>query len=78
MPFWAWNCKLTPDLLIEQIGYLKNMGFGGFHMHSRAGMAVPYLSDEFMKLVKLCTEKAKEEGMFSCLNDEDRWPSGFA
>ena len=22
-PFWAWNCKVTPDLIKRQIGYLK-------------------------------------------------------
>ena len=27
-PFWAWNCKVTPDLITRQIGYLKEMGFG--------------------------------------------------
>lgn len=77
-PFWAWNCKLTPDLLIRQIRYLKEMGFGGFHMHSRTGMATPYLGDEFMELIKTCVETAKSEKMLAWLYDEDRWPSGAA
>lgn len=55
-PFWAWNCKLTPELLTGQIEILKEMGFGGFHMHSRTGMATPYLSGEFMALVKACVD----------------------
>ncbi len=54
------------------------MGIGGFHIHSRTGLAFDYLSDEFMNLVKLCNEKAKEEDMLCWLYDEDRWPSGFA
>lgn len=77
-PFWAWNCKMDIEMLNEQIDCLKEMGFGGFHMHSRTGMAVPYLGDEFMNLVKFCTNKAKSEGMLSYLYDEDRWPSGSA
>lgn len=77
-PFWAWNCQLTPELLKRQIEYLKKMGFGGFHMHSRTGMATPYLSDEFMGLVKECVEKARNENMLAWLYDEDRWPSGAA
>jgi hypothetical protein len=77
-PFWAWNCQLTPDLLKRQIEHLKKMGFGGFHMHSRTGMATPYLSDEFMELVKECVEKARDENMLAWLYDEDRWPSGAA
>ena len=35
-PFWAWNCKLEPERLAEQIPYFKEMGFGGFHMHVRS------------------------------------------
>lgn len=77
-PFWAWNCKMTPELLGEQIDCLREMGFGGFHMHSRAGMAMPYLGEDFMNLVKFCTEKAKKDGMLAYLYDEDKWPSGFA
>ncbi len=76
-PFWSWNCKLNTDLLGRQIDYLKEMGFGGFHMHSRSGMATDYLSEDFMKLVKFCSEKAKKEDMLAWLYDEDRWPSGF-
>lgn len=50
-PFWAWNCKLDKDVLMEQIEYLKEMGMGGFHIHSRTGMATEYLGDEFGKTV---------------------------
>ena len=77
-PFWAWNCKLSKEILLEQIEALKQMGFGGFHMHSRSGMATPYLSDEFMSLIMTCIQKAEEEDMLSWLYDEDRWPSGGA
>ncbi len=77
-PFWAWNCELEKDMLLRQIEYLKQMGFGGFHMHSRSGMATEYLSDEFMDLVKACRDKAKEENMLAWLYDEDRWSSGSA
>lgn len=78
MPFWAWNCELEEDELLWQIEQLKKMGFGGFHMHTRSGMATTYLGDEFIELVKKCTEKAKKEGMLAWLYDEDRFPSGAA
>ena len=51
-PFWSWNCKLEEARLRKQIGYLQDMGFGGFHMHSRRGMGTEYLSGEFMQMVK--------------------------
>ena len=77
-PFWAWNCKLEEEELLRQIDVFKEMGFGGFHMHSRSGLATEYLGEEFMHMVKACTEKAKREKMLSWLYDEDRWPSGAA
>ena len=77
-PFWAWNCKLEQKELEWQMEVLKKMGFGGAHMHVRSGMATPYLSDEYMSLIKACVEKAKSEDMLAWLYDEDRWPSGAA
>jgi hypothetical protein len=77
-PFWAWNNRLNRDELLWQIGELKKMGFGGFHMHVRTGMATEYLSGEYMEIVRACVEKARDEGMLAWLYDEDRWPSGAA
>ena len=77
-PFWAWNCKLEEEELLRQIEIIKEMGFGGYHMHVRSGMATEYLSEEFMDLIRACVKKGKEEKMLSWLYDEDRWPSGFA
>ena len=77
-PFWAWNCELEQKELEWQLEILKKMGFGGAHMHVRTGMATPYLSEEHMKLIKACVQKAKSEGMLAWLYDEDRWPSGSA
>lgn len=77
-PFWAWNCKLDQKELEWQLEVLKQMGFGGAHMHVRTGMATPYLSDEYMELIKACVQKAKSEDMLAWLYDEDRWPSGAA
>ncbi len=77
-PFWSWNTKLDKDELLRQIDVFEEMGIGGFHMHSRSGLATPYLSDEYMSLVRACADRAKEKGMLCWLYDEDRWPSGFA
>lgn len=77
-PFWAWNQKLIPEKLLRQIEMMKTMGMGGFHMHVRTGMDSPYLDQEFMDRIRLCTQKAKQEGMLAWLYDEDRWPSGSA
>ena len=77
-PFWAWNTKLDKTELLRQIDCFHQMGFGGFFMHSRAGMATEYLCEEFMSCVRACVEYAEKLGMKANLYDEDRWPSGFA
>lgn len=77
-PFWSWNTKLDPDQLRRQIDVFKEMGLGGFHMHSRTGLNTPYLGDEYMAAVKACVDKAEKENMIAWLYDEDRWPSGAA
>jgi hypothetical protein len=77
-PFWSWNAKLTRERLFAQIEALKAMGLGGFHMHSRTGLAAEYLGPEFLAMVRACVEKAKADNMLAWLYDEDRWPSGFA
>lgn len=77
-PFWAWNNKLDSKELCWQIEQFKKMGFGGFHMHVRTGMATEYLSDEYMDIIRQCVNKAESEDMLAWLYDEDRWPSGAA
>ena len=77
-PFWSWNAKLEKKQLMSQIEHFKEMGFGGFHIHSRTGLDTEYLSDEFMDMVKACCDKAGKEQMLAWLYDEDRWPSGPA
>src|SRR5438874_8505671 len=77
-PFWSWNNRLCIPQLLRQIDQLKQMGFGGFHMHPRTGMETEYLGRDFMDAVVACTKHAKRRGMLPWLYDEDRWPSGFA
>ena len=76
-PFWAWNGKLDRDTLLKQVEYFKEMGLGGFTMHCRTGLDTPYLSEEFLEMVRACVKCAGELGMKAYLYDEDRWPSGF-
>ncbi len=77
-PFWAWNGKLEPDELRRQIRVMHRMGLGGFFMHSRVGLATPYLSEEWFTCIDACIDEAKGLGMEAWLYDEDRWPSGAA
>lgn len=77
-PFWSWNGKLQKDELIRQINIIKEMGMGGFFMHSRTGLETKYLGDEWFELINACADHAESIGLESWLYDEDRWPSGLA
>ncbi len=75
-PFWAWNGQLDPDELRRQIRVMQEMGLGGFFMHSRVGLATPYLSDEWFECIDACIDEADKCDMEAWMYDEDRWPSG--
>lgn len=77
-PFWAWNCKPDESELRRQIRAFKEMGFGGFHIHSRNGMAMKYLGEEFMHMVSASVDEGKKNDMLIYLYDEDRYSSGQA
>lgn len=78
MPFWAWNDKLDPRELTEQIKSMKEHGMGGFFMHSREGLETEYMGTQWMECIKASVEEAKKSGVYAWLYDEDRWPSGTA
>lgn len=77
-PFWAWNGRLSEKEVLKQVHVFKEMGFGGFFIHSRTGLETEYLGTKWMELVNVCADAAAEEGMEVWLYDEDRWPSGIA
>ncbi len=76
-PFWAWNTRPDRQLMESQMEAFGQMGFGGFHIHSRTGLDVPYLGDEFMEDVLFCVKYAASHQMLAWAYDEDRFPSGF-
>ena len=63
------------DELVRQVKVMKEMGLGGYFMHSRAGLITEYLGDEWFDLINAVTDAGEEEGLESWLYDEDRWPS---
>ena len=77
-PFWSWNGELERDELIRQTGVMKEMGFGGHFMHSRAGLITEYLGDEWFEHINAVADESERIGIEAWLYDEDRYPSGSA
>jgi len=72
------NDELENEELIRQIELMDKEGLGGFFFHSREGLIIPYLSEEWFKKFSVCVSECKKRGMYCWIYDEDRWPSGFA
>ncbi len=77
-PFWSWNGELKKEELLRQIHVMKEMGFGGYFMHSRTGLITEYLGQEWFELINAGADEGERLGMEAWLYDEDRWPSGSA
>ncbi len=77
-PFWSWNGELREDEVRRQINVMKQMGLGGYFMHSRAGLITEYLGEEWFDLINAGADEGERIGMEAWLYDEDRWPSGSA
>ena len=77
-PFWSWNGELRGEELVRQAHVMKEMGLGGYFMHSRAGLITEYLGKEWFDLINEVADAAEADGMEAWLYDEDRWPSGSA
>lgn len=77
-PFWVWNDTMEREYLTEQIDTMAEEGWGAFFMHSRYGLAVDYLSEEWMNKIRHSVETASSAGIDPWLYDENLWPSGYA
>ena len=54
------------------------MGFRGVMVEAGYGMTAKYLSPEWFDLVKVAVFEAKKRGMIVWIEDEGKYPSGFA
>lgn len=77
-PFYSLNADLKPDEMRRQAHIFKEMGCGGFFLHSRVGLENPYLGKDFMNALRASIEECEKLGLHPWLYDEDRWPSGAA
>ncbi len=75
-PFWAWNGPLNRATLKRQVGVLKAMGMGGYHIPRAYRVDYPYLGDELHGLYPRRSGMGRaRKNMLAWLYDEDRWPS---
>ena len=77
-PLWVWNDRVTRPQIDEQLSDFKAHGIGGVFIHPRPGLITPYLSPEWLSLVRHAVDAGKKLGLKVWLYDENSYPSGFA
>ncbi|WP_156940128.1 glycosyl hydrolase [Caldanaerobius polysaccharolyticus] len=77
-PFWFWNGDMDDSEIKRQVREMADKGVGGFFIHPRQGLTIPYLSSEWFYKVSVAVEEAKKENLEVWLYDEYPYPSGAA
>ena len=76
--FWSWNGKIEEEEVRRQIREFADGRFSGVVIHSRAGLSIPYMGEEWFNCYRVAIEEAERLGLEVWIYDEDGWPSGFA
>ncbi len=78
LAFWSWNGKMQESEIRRQIDEMADQGYGGFFIHSRAGLEIPYMGSEWFAACETAVSHAEKRSLSVWIYDEDGWPSGFA
>jgi len=76
--FWSWNGEMKSEEIERQLELFQDQGITGVFLHSRAGLKLHYLENDWFNAVEVAIKKAEKIGMDIYFYDEDGWPSGFA
>lgn len=76
--WWGWDGPMTDTVIKRDLDRIKTMGFCGVMIEAGYGMAAKYLSPEWFSLVKIAVDEAKSRNMRVWVEDEGKYPSGFA
>ncbi|MDO9340007.1 MAG: glycosyl hydrolase [Bacteroidales bacterium] len=76
--WWGWDGPMTDTVIKRDLDRIKAMGFRGVMVEAGYGMTAKYLSPEWFALVKIAVGEAKTRGMRVWIEDEGKYPSGFA
>ena len=77
MNYWGWLENITPEETRRQVREMHEAGLGGYVMHARGGLTIPYMGGQWIDSAKAMIETGEALGMVSIVDDEHGWPSGF-
>lgn len=76
--WWGWDGPVTEEVIIRDLDAIKALGFPSVMLEAGYGMSAPYLSPGWFELVRLAVHHARRRGMRVWIEDEGKYPSGFA
>jgi hypothetical protein len=76
--WWGWDGHMSDTVIKRDLDRIKAMGFRGVMLEAGYGMTTKYLSTEWFEMVKIAVNEAKKRGMIVWIEDEGKYPSGFA
>ncbi|MCJ7446503.1 MAG: hypothetical protein MUO72_02300 [Bacteroidales bacterium] len=76
--WWGWDGAMTDTVIRRDLDRIKAMGFRGVMLEAGYGMTAKYLTPEWFALIKVAVDEAKKRGMIVWIEDEGKYPSGFA
>ena len=76
--WWGWDGPVTDTVIRRDLDRIKAMGFRGVMLEAGYGMTAKYLSPEWFALVKIAVDEAAKRDMRVWIEDEGKYPSGFA
>ncbi len=80
VPFWFFNDEPEEEKIRTQLKDYVDKGVNGLVLHPRIGIpeSLPYLSEEYFRVIRFVVKTAEELGMKIVLYDEGMYPSGSA
>ena len=75
--YWGWLENITPEETRWQVRQMYQAGLGGYVMHARGGLTIPYAGEQWMNSVRAMIDEGRKYGMVTIGDDEHGWPSGF-
>lgn len=80
IPFWFFNDEANEERIEKQLEDYVEKGVNGIVLHPRIGVPkeLPYLSEEYFRVMRFIVETASRLNMKVVLYDEGMYPSGSA
>ena len=76
--WWGWDGPMDEAVITRDLDAIRAKGLRSVLIEAGYGMSAPYLSPGWFERVRLAVAEARRRGMRVWIEDEGKYPSGFA